>query len=199
VIAHDGSYFDKRLMICVMSKRVNKPMFMLMITFLMIIPPFLLSVVYFRVYKAAIESLNQRLQENEENYIEQHNKLNETYQFKRVLVINLHAKKVHEKEIKKLQNSIRFSKGLLFISLIFFLTSVPLSSVQIIDEFYILPSYLHLYTFLLSKLCSLLNSIFYGLYSSTFLFGYKNVLNVIVHRKRLNFKKYEEERKKAKK
>jgi len=92
VIAHDGSYFDKRLMICVMSKRVNKPMFMLMITFLMIIPPFLLSVVYFRVYKAAIESLNQRLQENEENYIEQHNKLNETYRFKRVLVINLHEK-----------------------------------------------------------------------------------------------------------
>jgi hypothetical protein len=168
---------------------------MLVLSFLLILPPYLLSVIYFKVYKATIESLNQRLQENEENYIEQHNKLNKTYRYKRVLVINLHAKKVHEKEITKLHNSIGLSKGLLYISLIFFLTCVPMVSVQIIDEFYTLPSYLHLYTFLLTRLCSLFNPLFYGLYSSKFLFGYKNVLNLIIHGKRLNFTKYEEERK----
>jgi hypothetical protein len=118
---------------------------------------------------------------------------------KRVLVINLHSKKIHEKEITKFRNSIRFSKGLLFISLIFFLTCFPLGSVQIIDEFYTLPSFLHLYTFLLTRMCSIFNPLFYGLYNSKFLFGYKNVLNVIIHRRRLNFRKYEEERKKAKK
>ncbi len=182
-----------------MAKHVNKSLFVPLILFLMIMSALVLAVFYFSVYKATIESLNQRLQENEENYIEQHNKLNKSYRYKRVLVINLHAKKVHEKEIKKLQNSIRFSKGLLFISLIFFITCVPLSSVQIIDEFIRLPSYLHLYTFLLTKLCSLFNPLFYGLYSSTFLFGYKNVLNVIIHRRRLNFREYEEERNKANK
>jgi len=169
---------------------------MLVIAFLLILPAFLLLIIYFKVYNTAKESLNQRMQENEENYIEQHNKLNKTYRYKRVLVINLHAKKIHKKEITQLQNSIGFSKGLLYISVIFFLTCFPMVSVQIIDEFYTLPSYLHLYTFLLTRLCSLFNPLFYGLYRSTFLFGYKNVLNVIIHRKRLNFRKYEEERKK---
>jgi hypothetical protein len=186
-------------MVCAMAKHVNKHLFIPLVSCLMIISAIALSVIYFKVYKSAIESLNQRLQENEENYIEQHNKLNKTYGCKRVLVINLHAEKVHEKEIIKFQNSIKFSKGLLFISLIFFLTCFPLGSVQIIDEFYPLPSFLHLYTFLLTRMCSIFNPLFYGLYSSTFLFGYKNVLNIIIHGKRLNFKKYEEERKKAKK
>ncbi len=104
-----------------------------------------------------------------------------------------------KKKIIKFQNSIGISKGLLLISLIFFLTCVPLSSVQIIDEFYPLPSFLHVYTFLLIRMCSIFNPLFYGLYSSTFLFGYNNVLNVIIHRRRLNFRKYEEEKKKVKK
>jgi hypothetical protein len=184
---------------CVMAKHVNRYLFLPLISFLMIMSAFVLALIYFSIYKATKESLKQRLKENEENYIEQHNKLNKSYRYKRVLVISLHAKKVHEKEIKKLQISIRFLRGLLFISIIFFTTCVPLSSVQIIDEFYTLPSYLHLYTFLLTRLCSLFNPLFYGLYSSTFLFGYKNVLNVIIHRKRLNFREYEEERNKANK
>jgi hypothetical protein len=182
-------------MVCAMAKHVNKHLFIPLVSCLMIISAIVLSVIYFSVYKSAMESLNQRLKENKESYIEQQNMLNRFHRYKRVLVINLHAKKVHEKEIKKLQNSIRFSKGLLFISLIFFLTCFPLGSVQIIDEFYPLPSFLHLYTFLLTRMCSLFNPLFYGLYSSTFLFGYKNVLNVIIHRRRLNFREYEEERK----
>ena len=181
-----------------MAKNVNKYAYLPIFSILMIMSALVLTVMYFSVYEAAIKSLNQRLKENQENYIEQHNMLNRFHSKnlnKRVLVINLHAEKVHEKEIIKFQNSIKFSKGLLFISLIFFLTCFPLGSVQIIDEFYELPSYLHLYTFLLTRLCSLFNPLFYGLYSSTFLFGYKNVLNVIIHGKRLNFRKYEEERK----
>ena len=188
-------------MVCAMAKHVNKHAYLPIISILMLMSAFVLTMIYFSVYKSAIESLNQRLKENEENYIEQQNMLNGFHSKNlntRVLVINLHAKKVHEKEIIKFQNSIRFSKGLLFISLIFFATCFPFGSVQIIDEFYRLPSFLHLYTFILTRLCSLLNPIFYGIYSSTFLFGYKNVLNVIIHRRRLIFRKYEEERKKAK-
>jgi len=183
-------------MICVMSKRVNKHVYMPVAAFLMISSAFVLSVIYFSVYKTTIKSLNQRLKENNEDYIKHHDILNKTYGSKRVLVINLHAKKIHKKEIKKFQSSIGFSKGLLFISLIFFLTCVPLVSVQIIDEFYTLPSFLHLYTFLLTRLCSFFNPLFYGLYNTKFLFGYKNVLNYIIHRRRLNFRKYEEIRKK---
>ena len=180
-------------MVCVMAKHVNK----LLVSFLMIMSAFVLTLIYFSVYKAAIESLNKRLKQSRENYIEQQNMLNRFYRFNRVKVINLRAQKTHEKEITKFQNSIRFSKGLIFISSIFLLTCIPLGSAQIVDEFFKLPSYLLLYAFLLTRLCSLLNPIFYGFYSSTFLFGYKNVLNVIIHRKRLNFRKYEEERKKA--
>jgi len=186
-------------MVCVMSKRVNKHAYLPIVSILMLMSAFVLTAFYFSVYKAAIKSLNQRLKKNNENYIEQQNMLKRFHRFNRVKVSNLHAQKTHEKEIKKFQNSIRFSKGLLFISSIFFLTCFPFGLVQIIDEFYRLPSFLHLYTFLLTRLCSLFNPLFYGLYSSTFLFGYKNVLNVIIHRKRLNFRKYEEERKKAKK
>jgi hypothetical protein len=187
-------------MVCAMAKHVNKHLFIPLVSCLMIISAFVLSVIYFSVYKSATKSLNQRLKENRENYVEQQNMLNRfhpNHRFKRVLVINLHTKKVYEKEIKKLENSIRFSKGLLFISVIFFLTCFPLGSVQIIDEFYLLPSFLHLYTFLLTRMCSIFNPLFYGLYNSKFLFGYKNVLNVIIHGRRLNFRKYEEERKKA--
>jgi len=175
-----------------MSKRVNKHVYMPVTAFLMISSSFVLSVIYFSVYKATINSLNQRLKQNEENYIEQQKFIN---RFDRGRVINLHPQRTHENEIKKFQNSIRFSKGLLFISFIFFLTCVPLVSVQIVDEFLTVPSYLHLYTFLLTRLCSLFNPLFYGLYNSKFLFGYKNVLNVIIHRKRLDFRKYEVERK----
>jgi len=180
-----------------MAKHVNKHAYLPIISILMLMSAFVLTAFYFSVYKAAIKSLNQRLKRSRENYIEQHNMLNRFHRLNRVKVINLRAQTAHEKEITKCQNSIRFSKGLLFIALIFFLTCFPFGSVQIIDEFIRLPSYLHLYTFLLTRLCSLLNPIFYGFYSSTFLFGYKNVLNVIIHRKRLNFRKYEEERKKA--
>ncbi len=182
-------------MICVMSKRVNKTLFMPLLLLLMIMSVFVLVVIYFSVYKSTTESLNQRLKQSREKYLEQQNKLKRIYRFKRGLVINLHAKKIHKKEIMQLQNSIGFSKGLLIISLVFFLTCIPLSSVQIIDEFYTLPSFLHLYTFLLTKLCSLFNPLFYGLYNSKFLFGYKNVLNVIIHGRKLNFRKYKEERK----
>jgi hypothetical protein len=187
-----------------MAKHVNKNAFLPIVSILMIMSTFVLLVIYFSVYKAAIRSLNQRLKQRRENYIEQQNMLNSYYRFhpnhryKRVKVINLQTQKVYEKEIKKHENSIGFSKGLLFISLIFFLTCFPFGSVQIIDEFLRLPSFLHLYTFLLTRLCSLFNPLFYGLYSSTFLFGYKNVLNVIIHRRRLNFRIYEKERKENK-
>ena len=185
-------------MACIMAKHVNKHTYLPIVSILMIMSAFVLTVIYFSVYKAAIKSLNQRLKQSRETYTEQQNMLNRFHRLNRIKLINLQAQKIHQKEITKFQNSIRFSKGLLFISSIFFLTCFPFGSVQIIDEFYRLPSFLHLYTFILTRLCSLLNPIFYGIYSSTFLFGYKNVLNVIIHRRRLIFRKYEEERKKAK-
>jgi hypothetical protein len=170
-----------------MSKRVNKHAYLPLISFFMIMSTFVLTVIYISVYKATIKNLNQRLKQSEDTYNEQPKFI---YQFGRHR-INIHAQRTYENEITRLQNS----KGLLIISLISFLACIPVVSVQIIDEIYTLPSYLHLYTFLLTRLCSLFNPLFYGLYSSKFLFGYKNVLNLIIHGKRLNFTKYEEERK----
>lgn len=112
-------------MTCIMAKHVNKYAYLPIFSILMIMSALVLTVMYFSVYEAAIKSLNQRLKENQENYIEQHNMLNRFHSKnlnKRVLVINLHSKKVHEKEIIKFQNSIRFSKGLLFIYFFNFLS-----------------------------------------------------------------------------
>ena len=173
----------------------------------MILPAVVLGVLYFSVYKSIVKSLELRMKQSLEHFIEEKNRVEEIYQtqpkhrrrYDLEAIIDWKIQYAYDQEIEKLKISIRFSKGLLLISLIFFLTCVPMGVVQIIDGFYALPSFLHLYSFLFTRLCSLFNPIFYGLYSSKFLFGYKNVFNVIFCCQRLNFQKYEKERKDKKK
>jgi hypothetical protein len=117
-------------MVCAMAKHVKRHLFIPFFSFLMIILAIVLSVIYFSVYKAAIKSLNQRLKQSRKNYTEQQNMLNRFHRLNRIKLINLHAQKIHQKEITKLHISIRFSKDLLFISLIFFLTCFPFGSNQ---------------------------------------------------------------------
>jgi hypothetical protein len=59
----------------------------------------------------------------------------------------------------------------------------------IIEEFYELHMLFHAYSFLFLRICSVFNPIFYGLFNSSFMFGYKNVLNIIFHCEKLKFKK----------
>jgi hypothetical protein len=105
-------------MVCAMAKHVNKHLFIPLLSFLMVISTIVLSVIYYSVYKVAIESLNQRLKQSQENYIEQQNMLKSFKRFhphhrlNRLKVINLNILKAYDKELLKYQNSIRFSKGL---------------------------------------------------------------------------------------
>jgi len=194
-------------MVCVMAKDVLKHFFIPNVLFLMILPSSVLSMIYFSVYKVAVKSLELRMKQSLEHFIEEKNRVEEIYQaqpshrrrYDLEAIIDRKIQYAYDQEIEKLKISIKFSKGLILISLIFFLTCVPMGVVQIIDEFYALPSFLHLYSFLFTRLCSLFNPIFYGLYSSKFLFGYKNVFNVIYCCQILNFQKYEKERKDNKK
>ena len=100
-------------------------------------------------------------------------------------------------DINTTKESLIHSKGLFVISLVFISTLIPFGSVILIEEFfYELPSFIHLYSFLLVRLSSVFNPIFYGLFSSSFMFGYKNVFSIIFHRKKLSFRKYRIKKKK---
>ncbi len=91
--------------------------------------------------------------------------------------------------LKKTQTSLKYTKGLFIIVLIFVSTVIPFGTVSLVNEFHKLPRFFHMYSFLLIRLCSVFNPIFYGLFNSSFMFGYKNVIHLILHRKKLNFNK----------
>jgi len=94
-----------------------------------------------------------------------------------------------KKDINKTKESLKHSKGLFIITLVFLSTLFPFASVVIIEEFYELHMLFHAYSFLFLRICSVFNPIFYGLFNSSFMFGYKNVLNIIFHCEKLKFKK----------
>jgi len=96
--------------------------------------------------------------------------------------------------LKKTQTSLKYTKGLFIIVLIFVSTVIPFGTVVLVDEFHKLPRFFHLYSFLLIRLCSVFNPLFYGLFNSSFMFGYKNVIHLILHRKKLNFNTYKNDR-----
>jgi hypothetical protein len=99
-----------------------------------------------------------------------------------------------EEKLENAKNSLKHTKGLFIIVIIFIFTVIPFGTVFIVDEFHKLPRFFHMYSFLLIRLCSVFNPIFYGLYNSSFMFGYKNVINIILHRKKLNYKIYKRDR-----
>ncbi len=98
--------------------------------------------------------------------------------------------KLENESLIKAKNSLKHTKGLFIIVLIFIFTVIPFGTVFIVDEFHKLPRFFHMYSFLLIRLCSVFNPIFYGLYNSSFMFGYKNVIHIILHGKKLNFQVY---------
>ena len=167
-------------MVCVMAKDVLKHFFIPNVLFLMILPSSVLSMIYFSVYKVAVKSLELIMEQSLEHFKEEKNRVEEIYQaqpshrrrYDLEAIIDRKIQYAYDQEIEKLKISIKFSKELILISLIFFLTCVPMGVVEMIDYFYALPSFLHLYSLLFTRLCSLFNPIFYGLYSSKFSFGY---------------------------
>ncbi len=107
-------------MVCVMSKRVNKHAYLPIVSILMLMSAFVLTAFYFSVYKAAIKSLNQRLKQSRENYIEQQNMLKSYNRFhphhrlNRLKVINLNILKAYDKELLKYQNSICYVQNSIY-------------------------------------------------------------------------------------
>jgi hypothetical protein len=110
-------------------------------------------------------------------------------------LINMNEEEILEnKSLMKTKKSLKYTKGLFIIVLIFVSTVIPFGTVSLVNEFHKLPRFFHMYSFLLIRLCSVFNPLFYGLYNSSFMFGYKNVIHIILHRKKLNFEIYKNDR-----
>jgi len=75
-------------------------------------------------------------------------------------------------------------------------TTIPFALIEIIDEFWQISPLFQIYGFLMARFCSLFNPVFYAVFNNKFMFAYHNVLNVILKRRRLKFKEYDEEYKK---
>jgi hypothetical protein len=63
-----------------MAKHVNKNAFILIAVFLMILPAVVLGVLYFSVYKSIVKSLELRMKQSLEHFIEEKNRVEEIYQ-----------------------------------------------------------------------------------------------------------------------
>ncbi len=110
-------------------------------------------------------------------------------------LININKEETLEnKSLIKTKKSLKYTKGLFIIVLIFVSTVIPFGTVSLVNEFHKLPRFFHMYSFLLIRLCSVFNPIFYGLFNSSFMFGYKNVIHIILHGKKLNFDIYKNDR-----
>lgn len=85
--------------------------------------------------------------------------------------------------INELRITLKFAKGLFVSLLIYAITNIPFSIMNLVDMDQVLPSYVHLYPWMLVRLCSSLNPIIYPLYHSSFFYGYKKVFNLVSCRK----------------
>jgi len=107
--------------------------------------------------------------------------------------INKKEKILENKSPIKTKKSLKYTKGLFIIVLIFVSTVISYilyGTVILVNEFHKLTRFFHMYSFLFIRLCSIFNPLFYGLYNSSFMFGYKNVIHIILHGKKLNFQVY---------
>ena len=87
---------------------------------------------------------------------------------------------------KKLDTSIKISKGLFASFILVVITVLPYGILIMIDFEDKLPRSFHLYTMLFARINSSLNPILYGITNPLFRYGYKNFLRVITCRTRKN-------------
>ena len=100
---------------------------------------------------------------------------------------------LENKSLVKTKKSLKYTKGLFIIVLIFVSTVISYilyGTVILVNEFHKLTRFFHMYSFLFIRLCSIFNPLFYGLYNSSFIFGYKNVIYIILHGKKLTLQIY---------
>lgn len=104
----------------------------------------------------------------------------------KIFTVTLKSKsRVMSHEVYKQHNinvSIRISLGLFGSLILFTVSALPFASLLILDYDDKFPSSLYLYFWLLFRLNSALNPIFYGLTNSLFKKGYQNIFNTLLCR-----------------
>lgn len=95
----------------------------------------------------------------------------------------------HNETLNDLKQTMKFSKGLFVSFSIYAVALIPFGLIRVIDIEDELPRYFHLYPWLFYRLCSSINPIIYPLFHSSFLYGYRNVLNLITFGKKFNLRK----------
>jgi hypothetical protein len=91
-----------------------------------------------------------------------------------------------------LKDSLKISKGLFFICFAFSVSIFPFKLVVILESVFKIPSYFHLYSFLLIRLCSIFNPILHAYYNSSFEYGYRNMFHMLLNKgKKYSFSNFE--------
>jgi len=88
---------------------------------------------------------------------------------------------------KRLNLSLKFSKGIFASYFLFMITFVPCGLLLVLDFDSNLPHYIHLLGYIASKFNSIMNLILYGSTCELFLKGYKNFLNLIFDKKNYSY------------
>jgi len=182
---HHENFFDRTKLACVMNKNISRIRFLILTILFVIVTGTILPLFYAVILRTTTKVIKNKIKEELENISAQAR-----------LLDNNQKKLILNNRLFKLKKSLKFSKGLFIITIIFLVSVFPIGIIEIIDEFYKLSSVFYSYSFLFSRICSILNPIFYGMYNSSFLYGYFNVIHVLRFRRRLSFKEYEENRKK---
>lgn len=89
------------------------------------------------------------------------------------------------KKLNDLRLSLKFAEGLFVSFLVYSIAIVPFCLVNMLDYNHKYASYIHLYPWFLVRSWSSFNPIIYPFYHSSFRFGCKNVINVVVHKRKL--------------
>ncbi len=114
-----------------------------------------------------------------------------------IQMIIIRPKKIKmNKNLNDLRISLKFAEGLFVSFLVYSIAIVPFCLVNMLDYNHKYASYIHLYPWFLVRSWSSFNPIIYPFYHSSFRFGCKNVINVIVHRRKLAAKNRNNKKKK---
>jgi uncharacterized membrane protein len=107
----------------------------------------------------------------------------------RIFIYTIKAKKraITFKKIQEKRIDLKFSIGLFSSIILFVFTYIPFSTILMIDYKDTLPAVYHLYGLVLMRINSCLNPLLYGLTSTLFKKGFKNIYFLLFNRKEYSF------------
>ena len=107
----------------------------------------------------------------------------------RIFIYTVKAKKraIIYKKIQEKKIDLKFSIGLFSSIILFVFTYIPFSIILMIDYKDTLPATYHLYGLVLMRINSCLNPLMYGLTSTLFKKGFRNIYFLLFNRKEYSF------------